>query len=487
MKKILTRHPFFIILLPLFIVVQLESEYHQLIDYKLVFDRILILFIVALLSYLLSCVIMRCRKKGALLAFAFCFVFYFLTDIKVLLSRSSLTAGLNRYVIVLPFVTLFFVAFYLFLRKSKSNFSRTYVFLNTLFLIITLHACLKILFKNEPGTYGVVKESGTEKIHPNAAIKPDIYFIISDAYSSSHSLKSEYGFDNDNIESYLKRKGFWIVSDSKSNYSYTAYSVGSIFNMNYLTGVDSATYVSGRDYLRALQLVYKNKVFGILKKEGYAVFNHSLFDIDSHPTTIRPIDFWGFRDLFNQYNLIDKVYKEVGYNFPEWIHQLMTDKYFVNSSRNRARIDSMVYDHLLFSIKMRCDRPKMIYAHFLRTHPPFIFDSTGKNFPNIRHDREGYIHQISYMNRVFKDITDSIFYYSKRPFVIIILGDHGLSLKNDLSKLHPNFNAIYFSDGNKSDSLGFKSSVNTFRVVFNHFFKTQLPLLEDKFYRFGSY
>ena len=43
---------------------------------------------------------------------------------------------------------------------------------------------------------------------------PDIYYIILDEYSSNHALKKFFDYDNLSFISYLKEKGFFVVSPS---------------------------------------------------------------------------------------------------------------------------------------------------------------------------------------------------------------------------------------------------------------------------------
>ena len=66
------------------------------------------------------------------------------------------------------------------------------------------------------------------------AEKPDIYFLLFDAYTSSLGLKENYQYDNSGFDRYLAQKGFHIQRASRSNYKYTILSMPSIFNMCYL-------------------------------------------------------------------------------------------------------------------------------------------------------------------------------------------------------------------------------------------------------------
>ena len=134
---------------------------------------------------------------------------------------------------------------------------------------------------------------------------------------------------------------------------------------------------------------------------------------------------------------------------------------------------------------MKTNQPKFVYAHFLGTHPPYFFDSTGKMLPKTPDaSGDGYIHQIAYSNRLIKQIADSIMAISERPTVIILQGDHGITFKEPFHPpdKFPNLNAIFFSNKDYrllTDSI---TNVNTFRIVLNTFFEQNLRLLPDNYY-----
>jgi hypothetical protein len=75
-------------------------------------------------------------------------------------------------------------------------------------------------------------------------------------------------------------------------------------------------------------------------------------------------------------------------------------------------------------------------------------------------------------------VLEGIFKNSKYPPIIILQGDHGMSVDTRDKIL----NAIYMPDGGMENLYPSISPVNTFRVIFNNYFGTDLPLLEDKTY-----
>ena len=57
--------------------------------------------------------------------------------------------------------------------------------------------------------------------------KPDIYYFVFDRYASNSWLRSEYGYDNSDLTSFLETQGFTVRDDALSNYPFTISSVSS--------------------------------------------------------------------------------------------------------------------------------------------------------------------------------------------------------------------------------------------------------------------
>jgi len=481
MKKFLEKYPLFLLTLPAFIVIHLEKELHDLIRYEFVNDRIIILFAVPFIILGIWYLFFRILSVASLMTIGCLLPFYYTGDLKNWLSDKFPDSFLQSYFFILSvFVVMVLVLFFI-LRKKRTVAGRLFLFINTAFLLFIAADVITIFFTGSKNKYTIDGKTELNYSTCDSCKKPDIYYIILDAYASSKELMDEYGYSNQAIEDHLHNKGFYIVKDSKSNYNYTSYSVGSTLNMNYIKNVDTLHKNTDRQYLQALKLSYKNEVAAFLKNEGYHILNHSLFDLDSHPTTIKDIDFWAIRRLYDNYNLLFKLSRDIGYHFPKKIIRLFdNDRYFVNSSFNRERLSGKILNEVMTSVKLKTRDPKFVYGHFLEPHPPYFYDSTGKLFDSSVSSYEiGYLHQIAISNNIIKQITDSIMSYSNRPTVIIFQSDHGISFEVPVNKQEyfPNFSAIYFSNKDYSLLTDSTHNVNTFRIVFNTFFDQEMKLL----------
>jgi len=492
MKEILQRYPVFLLLLPAFVVVHLEKELHRLIKYKFVYDRIIILFAIPLFLFVVFYFILRSVKKAALFSFACSLFIYFLGDIKNWLSEKYPGLFFQKYYFLFAVSLILLVAVFLLLKQNKTELKKTFFLINTaLLLFVGADIAAMIISGNKP-FYRVKPVALDQEDSCSDCVKPDIYYIIFDSYTSSQALQKNFGYSNHILENDLKEKEFVILPNSKSNYNYTAFSIGSVFNMNYIENADTVNKLFDRKYLQALKTVYNNQLIAFLEKKGYRIFNHSLFDFKGHPTTLNDNDKWGIRELFDQYNIFFKFGYDAGFNFPgRLVQKIMYNPYFINHPQNRQFSDSMVREGLMQSLHHSTEQPRFVYAHFLSPHPPFFHDSTGKPLPTTnsilpQDIRTGYVHQIARVNKTIKEITDSIITHSKRPLAIIIQGDHGYSAEMTLDKkipeMFPNLNAFYFSNKDYSRLNDSLTSVNTFRMVLNTWFNKDLPILHNEFY-----
>ena len=80
-------------------------------------------------------------------------------------------------------------------------------------------------------------------------------------------------------------------------------------------------------------------------------------------------------------------------------------------------------------------------------------------------------------------VVDAIIKKSKTPPIIIIMGDHGPFGNQVTPEMRMAIlNAYYVNDEAKKDLYPTITPINSFRVVFNSYFGTNYPLLEDQSY-----
>lgn len=482
--KILGKYPLFLLLLPIFILLHIEKDYSELLDYSAVHKEILIICLAPLVIYGLSWLMFRSAGKANLFAFIAVFFFYFLGDVKDALMHTLPHSFLQSYTFLLPLAIVILVIAGLLIRKSNRSFQRLFRFIHlALILFIVLDAAV-VLWPS-----GVQEK---EALNLKANFKPckdcptpDIYYIILDEYTSTPFLKKEFNFDNSSIEEFLTNKGFQVIHNSNSNYNLTAFSMGSTFSLNYLYSIDTAQSYFLRNYLTGIRIMYESPLFSMLQRQGYKVYNHSIFHVADHPSTIPSKDLWRTTMLYQQYNILKKMDNEIGWQFPPWLHIKLGEP--STSLADRGMHDSIALSKLFAAVHEKTSQPKFVYTHLLIPHDHYALDSAGNRIPpknnnSLAATKASYLLQLVNANKAMRKMVDSIQLSNPTPPIIIIQGDHGFRSGDYLYKNDEfdNFNAVFFPGQLKIPVPDSLTNVNTFRYVFNHLFRTDYPMLENK-------
>jgi len=493
LREYLEQIPLFLLTLPLFLLVHIEGDYRHLITYRFVYKVILELIVAPFFIWGIAYLAIRNYRKSALWTLLFLLIFYFFCDLKDWLHELSPGYFFEKYSFLLPAISVILAYASIEVKRSRATFKKWYLFINILLIIFIVTDCLRIisdspLTKNDLGDRK--KSVSFNYSACTDCIRPDIYYIIFDAYTSSKTLQTEFNYNNQALESFLQEKQFFTVQNSKSNYNLTPFSIASCFNLNYLQHFDPRKKIHIKEYLPGLHSVFASELTRIFEKEGYEIKNHSVFDIKKYPTTDSPNNMWSIDLIYKRHNIFRKINTDIGWlikkhlkikgvtgNDIEYIEQ--KDLHYLKSLKS-----------LMHTAVTPSPKPRFVYGHLVLPHLPSAFDSLGNKVPlsveplNEEENREKYIQLVNLSNKTIKNIIDSILLNAKRPVVIIIQGDHGY-LFRDTSKKElefANLNTMYFSTQNYSmlhDSL---SNVNTFRIILNTFFKKKYPLLKDTSY-----
>lgn len=325
-------------------------------------------------------------------------------------------------------------------------------------------------------------------------LPPDIYVIVLDGYARQDVLQILYRHDNSDFIHQLEERGFYVASDSHSNYTQTPYTMASFWNFDYIQPWDEAS-----EYTRYLyQPIQNNRVFRALDAIGYTTVS---FQGEANFTEIRNADIYlsNFLPLndFETFLLIDSPLEPLSNIFDLGIPVL---SYKTHRQRTLYQLETLQH------IPAELPGPKIVYAHIINPHPPFVFYRDGTirepllpytlaEGVGLQGGREvyqaGYPEQVKFINKEILAVIDAILLKSSRPPVILLMGDHGPAsmfnwdpqapgcLYERTSNLYAMLLPGHENDGTLHSSI---TPVNTFRVIFNTYFGTDLPLLEDRSY-----
>lgn len=496
MLEKLKRAPFFAPLISVFFVLHGVLENFGFVPFK---DALLLFFAYTGLTLLvggLSWLLLRNTRRAAILTAALMAFFFFYEAFIQSMTKHFPHRFFTTNSFLLSAGLLALLAFFLYVKKSKSAFLQLYLFLNTTLLVYVLTDAAWLIFKilyppvNPLSVYSSV---GDEKTLPCAScFKPNVYFLLFDEYASSLSLKEQYNYDNSFLDSFLVKQGFHINKQSNSNYNLTPFSMASVLNMSYIEGLKNPRQIMSQDYENTYRLIRDDRVINVFSGEGYDIKNYSIFDLEGHPTTV-----WqSFLPLKTRLITARTLAERLQRHCNSLLVKYLGIKYFVVQDYMKYY---SVNDEFLNEVASEADqksgRPKFVYAHFMMPHFPYLFDSSGhrKSDGQIYEERysnpfEAYLNYLPYTNRRLEGLVLHIRQSDPRA-VILLCGDHGYRSWSSRQKpffQFQNLNAVYFPDREYSrwdDTISF---VNQFRIVFNQLFHMSYPLLKDSTVKLGD-
>ena len=330
--------------------------------------------------------------------------------------------------------------------------------------------------------------------------KPDIYYIVLDGYARADILQELYGYDNSGFIEHLQEQGFIVPSQAHSNYAKTVVSVSSTLNLDYqdsfAPGLNDSYY-----WWLMEPFIDHSAARTFLESQGYTTVSVSTnwgltdslaSDVYPRPFPLALSDFEQYLLRNSPLSLLAPAIQDIASVSTFETHRVTVDAAF------RALAD-------LPSVQ----GPKFVFVHIVSPHPPFVFDEVGNplNPPvgfsfNDANDfygsseeyKKGYIAQIQFVNSRVQTAVDSILAGSITPPIILIQADHGSGLLTDFSSLdntciRERFSpfAAYYLPGKNLDVIPSNiTPVNLFRIIFNQYFYTDLPLLENRHYYFAD-
>ena len=474
-KKPVVFHPFLSALYPVLFFYELNT--HELWFSETLMPMVVVLIAACLLLILFKYILREVTKAGIFVSF-FLILFFFYEAILNQISH-------NTYgrLILSQDPALFWgygvslILLLIGLKIRRDNYFSFTRFLNVVLVILILFPVASIgIYKIQSQLLDLEKPSTLEEVLPHFNVpdfKPDIYYIIVDSYTSKENLKTFWGYDNSKFLSYLMRKDFYVAQKSRSNYMHTALSMPSSLNMKYIH--DLRKIENGKLLAPYLgRLVADNKVARFLKSIGYSYIH--IGDFGKSEANNLHITYRSLLSPFAEY-LVNKT----------WLKSLKLE--FLEP--DEIKRNNILYLFKKLEEMPELEEPTFVYAHIMVPHPPFIFDRDG-NIPKQEYLKRPdilYSDQVAFTNKKLMQFIDKALSKSKTQPIIIIQGDHGFegatAIKPD-EKSHRRvfgiLNAYYLPQKGSQKLYESITPVNTFRLIFDRYFGTNLGLLPDKSY-----
>lgn len=346
---------------------------------------------------------------------------------------------------------------------------------------------------------GLAKESHSNAINgaqigQAAGRLPDVYYIILDGHGREDVLRDMYGLTDHTLAQGLRERGFYVADKAHSNYVQTELSMASSLNMNHLSAVIPGD--PGENNRAPFDEAIKdNSVQKTFTGLGYQLIGIT--------TGFPAISFPQAKTGYSVRSGMSLLEAALVQSTPLAENTQILGSQF--SMRRRWLLDGF---SALEEVSGESSKPKMVVAHILAPHPPFVFGPNGEpvqqgrgfgyydgsDYLNNRLSKEdyrkGYAGQERYMANLTLHMVDTILARSKVKPVIIIQGDHGPKSEldqNDLAKTQidecfPILNAYYGPEALTSQLYPEVTPVNSFRLVFSALTGQKQNLLPDRSY-----
>jgi len=473
----LRKIPFYPVLFAGFCVLALMAYNIREIALSDMWASLIYALLISVLVYGLTRLLIHDWHRAAFVAFAVLFSFFtygqiynFLKNVNI----GNVYIFRHRTLLVLYGLLLIF-AIYLIIRKIEMPESWTY-WLNLLSIYLLIYPAF-IVSSNviqQFLAYRAALSAKVVKAQTTNSTRPDIYYIILDAYGREDVLKNQLGFDNSAFLDALRERGFYVADCSQSNYGYTEYSLSSTLNYDYLD------HLNVNSNVERIAILKHSAVRSFLEEQGYQIV--------SAPTGWDMTE-WKDADVYLDY---DRSYSAL----PEFEKLVMDttvlrivldfnlfDINRITDNNHRSRVLSLL-KHLKRLPTEEGDL--FVFAHLVIPHPPYRFGPNGEWLEGTPKDLPtAYINQVIFINREILQVIDEILAKSETPPIIVIQGDHGPppQLSPSSAQKMPILNA-YYLPGVDVDKVLYSSisPVNTFRVILNSYFGQDMPLLKDMSY-----
>jgi hypothetical protein len=516
LKKSLILHPF---LLTIYAI--LAPIAHNIGNIGLSAIRILItgLIVIIILLNVVNLFVKQRDKTGFLIT-GVVLGFFSYGHLDTLLSQ-KLAASLFLDILLLFILGLIFVLWAYFVLYRLPNTVTLSNYLNIVGLVVVIFPIYNILaftrqtseLKDIASQYQqqALPLSGLDSLkpikNPENQPRPDIYYIILDGYTRSDVLKELYNYDNTEFLSELEKRGFYIAKSSRANYTDTVYSIASSLNMMHINTLPEFVHqmggISREEILKDILsvIIQNNQVSTFLHEQGYSVVS---FDTSYDRINITSSDYYEHSPNIGRVN-------------PQAAFELMFMDttvgkiYFKLRGKGFTPIQSLFDDHrekVLYTFSNLAKYAQregnyFIYAHVISPHSPYIFGPNGEVRrgvdPFTLLDQQVaeswspslYTDQVSYINKLVLVTIDQILENSNPKPIIILQADHSSRAYDEqeqnnelrMKLLLPILNAYYLHDTESSQLLYSSiTPVNSFRMIFNHYFGTNLEVLEDNSY-----
>ena len=434
MTRLLPAHP---VLLALYPVVFLLA--HNIEEFRpgVALAPLCVVGAAALLLFASLSALTGGREKGALLASLAIVLFFGHGFVRAWASAADLDRRPAELSLVLVALAVFAASFVLVWR-SRRHFALLNRVLDVAAVVLVLQPLALIAVHEWSFRTGKPPRSAAEPTLDGLravapADAPDVYVLVLDGYGRADVLADVFGADDRELRGYLESVGFYVADDARANYAQTSLALASALNLTYVQDLlQDEPAVLNRKRLRSLRslsdLIRDNVAFDRLRRRGYSL---TAFSSASSRAEMRDPDVHHTGGVLDEFETGVLALTPVPL-VARWLSPTRLqgfDPYAHHRERIRYTLEKL--PHLTGR-----SAPRLVFAHILSPHPPFVFGPGGeptvpahpfstREPDNALDYRRGYRAQIQYLNVELRETVAGILANSERTPAIVLMGDHG--------------------------------------------------------------
>jgi len=313
----------------------------------------------------------------------------------------------------------------------------------------------------------------------------DIYYIVLDRYGSEQALVTGRGIDNAEFIDWLREQGFQVLDEARANYVRSSLSLGSTLSMSLLDDIAARLGPASGNYAPVVDLVRRSPAAAVLQTLGYEYIHIGSWYSDTRHSLIADQGFASpghssFPSAFLRYTAAGLVADALG----------------ISETGEKVHADAAEYQFGILRSMFDEPGPKLVFAHVLLPHSPYVFTEEGAFDPEMA----TFASQLSHTNREVRSVVEPLLDLPEpeRP-IIILQADEGpypdryaaapdafdwaAATEDELVTKFGILNAMYLPGPEGEAPLPSSlSSVNTFREILTRYFDADLPNLPDRNY-----
>ena len=189
LKQAFTLHPFLFSIFPILFIFAMNSQEIKFNELILPFSIVLSLTFVIVLA--LGIVFKNKKAVGFIVSIGF-LLFFSYGHIHDLISNNF---EVRHFVLESVFVVFFIITVFYF-AKTKRKLNNSIKIANTIGIVLIAISAMNIISDNIQGNYSIDFLDTSENIISTTVIsdKPDVYYIVLDAYAGDYALKNYFGY-----------------------------------------------------------------------------------------------------------------------------------------------------------------------------------------------------------------------------------------------------------------------------------------------------